>query len=80
MKTVQATKARDNLFQLLKEVVTTHDPIQVQTKQGFVVMLSQEDWEAIEETLYLDSIPGVGDSIVEGMQASVDECSSEVEW
>jgi len=45
-----------------------------------VVMLSQDDWESIEETLYLDSIPGLGDSIIQGMEEPEDACSDELKW
>ena len=51
MKAISTTKARENLFQLVKEVAINHEPIQVHGKQGAVVMVAQEDWESIEETL-----------------------------
>tara|TARA_B100000989_G_C19525704_1_gene466756 strand:- start:2540 stop:2782 length:243 start_codon:yes stop_codon:yes gene_type:complete len=80
MKAISTTKARENLFQLVKEVAINHEPIQVHGKQGAVVMVAQEDWESIEETLFIDSIPGLGDSIIEGLQTPESDCFDKIEW
>lgn len=80
MKTITVTKARSTLFQLLDETNATHEPIQITGKRSNAVLLSEEDWNAIEETLYLLSIPGMRESIREGLETPVEECSEEPDW
>ena len=80
METISATDARGNIYNLINSVIKSHKPVQIKGKAGSVVMLSEEDWSAIQETLYLDSIPGMTDSIVKGMESSEDECSKEIQW
>ncbi len=64
----------------MDETSQTHEPILITGKRGNVVMLSQEDWNAIEETLYLNSIPGMTASIKETMNAPDSEFSEDIEW
>jgi len=80
MKTVAVTKARSNLYRLIDEVNEFNEPIQISGKRGNAILISEEDWRSIQETLYLMSIPGMRESIVEGMKTPVDECSEEIEW
>lgn len=80
MKTVNVTEARKEIYHLISSVVGSHQPVQITGKAGSVVMLSEADWSAIQETLYLDSIPGMGDSIIKGMKATKEECSTELKW
>ena len=80
MTTITVTEARANLFRLLDEVAATHEPILITGKRGNAVLIAEEDWRAIEETMYLLSIPGMRESIVEGMKAPLEEFSDEVEW
>ena len=80
MKTITATKARANLFKLLDEASDSNEPIQITGKRSNAVLLSEEDWRAIQETLYLLSIPGMRESIREGLETPVDDCSEELEW
>ncbi len=80
MKTITATEARANLYRLLDEVAESNEPIQITGRRHNAVLLSEEDWRALEETLHLVSIPGMRDSIREGMEAPVDECSEDPEW
>ncbi|NOZ62094.1 MAG: type II toxin-antitoxin system Phd/YefM family antitoxin [Calditrichaeota bacterium] len=80
MKTVAVTKARSNLYRLIDEVNEFSEPIQINGKRGNAILISEEDWRSIQETLYLISIPGMRESIIEGMKTPVDECSEEVEW
>jgi antitoxin YefM len=54
--------------------------VQITGKQGNAVLLSEEDWRAIQETLHLVSMPGMHESILEGMAADVSELSSEPGW
>lgn len=80
MKTITATKARTNLYKLLDEAAQSHEPIQITGKRNNAVLLSEEDWRAIQETLYLMSIPGMRESIREGLATPVEECSEVLEW
>ena len=80
MTTLTATEARANLYRLLDEVSETHEPILITGKRANAILISEDDWRAIEETIYLLSIPGMRESIVEGLNTPVDECNDEVEW
>jgi PHD/YefM family antitoxin component YafN of YafNO toxin-antitoxin module len=61
-------------------VSETHEPIQITGKRGNAILISEDDWRAIQETLYLQSISGMKDSIIEGMKTPVDECDKELDW
>ncbi|MCE5223419.1 type II toxin-antitoxin system Phd/YefM family antitoxin [bacterium] len=74
MPIVNATKARNNFFKLIETTLTTHEPVYVTGKNGNVVMISEEDFRSIQETLYLCSIPGMKDKIMEGMQTPIEDC------
>lgn len=80
MPTLTATEARSTLYTLMDQVADTHEPIMITGKRTNAILLSEEDWRAINETLYLLSIPGMRESIVEGMRTPPDECDDEVEW
>jgi antitoxin YefM len=80
MTTLPATKARAKLYSLIDETAMSHKPIQITGKRSNAVLVSEEDWAAIQETLYLLSIPGMRESIKQGMAASVDECSAKLKW
>jgi len=78
--TITATEARKSLYKLVDEVSGSHEPIQITGKRGNAVLVGEDDWRAVQETLYLVSIPGVRESILEGMNAPVDKCRSALEW
>ena len=80
MPTLTATEARARLYKLLDQVATTHTPILITGKRANAVLVSEEDWRAIEETMYLLSVPGMRESIVEGLETPIEECFDEVEW
>lgn len=80
MKTITATKARENLYKLLDEAQKSGEPIQITGKRANAVLVSEDDWRAISETLYLVSIPGMRESIREGLETPVDECNTELDW
>ena len=80
MKTITVTKARSNLYKLIDEAASVHEPIQITSKRSNAVLISEDDWKAIQETLYLLSIPGMRESIREGMQTPLKECSENLEW
>ena len=80
MASISVTEARKRLFSLIDDVRESHEPIEIQGKRGSAVLLSEEDWRAIQETLYLTSIPGMRDSILEGMATPADAMSEEPDW
>ncbi len=80
MRTINITSARNNLFSLVSEAASSHSPIHISGKKHNAVLLSEEDWEAIQETIYLLSIPNMRESIIEGMDTPIEECSTEPDW
>ena len=80
MSTLNVTDARSKLYALIDETAETHKPITITGKRGNAVLLSEEDWNAINETLYLVSIPGMRESIREGMDAELEECREDLDW
>jgi prevent-host-death family protein len=80
MKTISVTKARSNLYKLLDEAKISGEPIQITGKRNNGVLLSEDDWRAISETLFLVSIPGMRESIRDGLNTPLDECISELKW
>jgi len=80
MKTVTATRARSKLYKLLDEAISTHEPIQITGKRANAVLVSEEDWRSIQETLYLLSIPGMRKSIQKGLKTPVEKCSAGLKW
>ena len=80
MTTLTATEVRKSLYSLLDDVAESHEPIQITGKRHSAVLVSGEDWSAIQETLYLTSIPGMRESIQKGMKTPVGKCSKELKW
>ena len=80
MTTMSATEARKQLYKLLDDVSQSHEPVQITGKRGNAVLVSEDDWRAVQETLYLVSIPGMRESILEGMATPVDELEDELGW
>ena len=80
MTTLTATDARKQFFTLIDDVAESHKPIQIAGKRNSAVLVSEDDWRAIQETLYLESFPNMRESIIEGLKAPVEECSTEIEW
>ena len=79
MKTINVTKARADLYNLLLETSQSHEPIQITGKRTNAVLLAEDDWRAIQETLYLFSIPGMRESIIAGLNTSIEE-TEELDW
>ena len=77
---ITATEARGNLYRLIDETAESHQPIVITGKRNKAVLVSEEDWSAIQETLYLLSMPGMRESIRGGMDASIDQCVEELDW
>jgi len=80
MTTMKVSEARSKLGRLVDEAVASHEPILITGKQTNAVLISEEDWRAIQETLHLLSIPGLRESIREGLQTPVEECARELDW
>ena len=80
MGSISASEARRRLFSLIDEVRESHQPVEIHGKRGSAVLLSEQDWRAIQETLYLTSIPGMRESILEGMAAPINELSEDAGW
>ncbi len=80
MTSITVTEARKKLYTLLDEVARSHSPVQITGKRNSAVLVSEDDWRAVQETLYLTSIPGMRESIREGLETPVEECDRELEW
>jgi antitoxin YefM len=80
MTSIPVTQARSRLYQLLEDAETTHDPVQITSKRGNVVMVSDADWRSIQETLHLLSIPGMRESIRKGMKEPLGKSSTKLAW
>ena len=80
MATISASEARAKLYRLIDEAASTHQPLLITGKRNRAVLIAEEDWEAIQETLYLLSIPGMRESIREGMETPLERCDEELDW
>ena len=80
MPTLTASQARAKLYKLLDQTAHSHTPIQITGKRNNAVLLSEEDWRSIQETLYLLSIPNMRGSIQEGLKTPVGKCSPKLDW
>ena len=80
MATLNATEARAKLYKLIDDTVASHVPVIITGKRGNAVLLAEEDWNAINETLHLLYVPGMRESIVEGMQEPLDDCANALDW
>ncbi len=80
MTTLTATRARATLYKLLEQTAASHHPIQITGKRANAVLIAEEDWRAIVETLYLVSIPGMRDSIRKGLKTPLRQCAKTLGW
>lgn len=80
MQSFTASEARANLYRLVDQTAESHQPITITGKRNSAVLLSAEDWSAIQETLFLLSVPGMRESIKDGMAQSVASCSERLNW
>ena len=80
MTILNVTEARTKLYSLIDEAADTHQPIVITGKRGNAVLVSEEDWNSISETLHLLSVPGMRESTKEGMNEPITECSKELDW
>jgi len=75
-----ATQARSNLYKLLDRTAQSHEPIEITGKRNNAILIAEDDWRAIKETLYLLSIPGMRESIRKGLKAPLKKCDKELKW
>ena len=80
MTTITATNARKTLYKLMADLAKSHAPIQITGKLGNAVLVSEDDWRAMQETLHLVAIPGMRKSIVKGMKTPVGKCVRKLDW
>lgn len=78
--TITATEARANLYRLIDQTAESHQPIRIAGKRTSAVLISETDWDAIQETLYLASVPGMRESIKEGMAEPLEKSTKELDW
>ena len=80
MKTITASEARSKLYKLIDEAAVTSEPVQITGKRANAVLVSMNDWQAIQETLHLLSIPGMRASIRKGLKTPIRECLKSLDW
>ena len=80
MTTLNVTEARSNLYNLIDETHQKHQPILITGKRGNAVLLSEEDWNSINESLFLLSVPGMRESIREGIDTDLSDCDTDLDW
>jgi prevent-host-death family protein len=79
-RAVSVSQARTNIFKIIEETNKSHNPIIITGKNNDAVILGLDDWNSIQETLYLTSIPNMRESIIEGFNTPVEDCLTELEW
>ena len=80
MTTLSATEVRANLYRVIDEVAESHEPVLITSKRNNAVLLSEGDWDSIQETLHLLSVPNMRESIKDGMKEDISDCSVELDW
>jgi prevent-host-death family protein len=80
MSTINITNARKDLYKIVESVNMSHEPIHITGKNSSAVLIGEDDWNSIEETLYLMSIPGMRESIIEGMKTDTDNLEEDLDW
>ena len=80
MQSLTASEARANLYRIIDEAAQSHEPIFISGKRNSAVLMSAEDWSAIQETLYLLSVPGMRESIKAGMAEPLSASAKGLEW
>jgi PHD/YefM family antitoxin component YafN of YafNO toxin-antitoxin module len=82
MLNTNITNFRKNIFGMLEQTIKYNEPVNISTKDGNAVIISEEDYNGLMETLYLSSVPAMKEKIIEGLRTPLDEClpESEVQW
>jgi len=80
MEIINATDARQNLYRLIDQAASSHEPIFIKGRKNRAVLISEEDWRSISETMYLDAIPGMRESILAAKKEPLSKASEEPGW
>ena len=80
MNSITVTDAQKTLYKLIDETADSHEPVLISENEANAVLISEEDWNALNETLDLLSIQGMRESIIEGLQAPLEDCDESIEW
>jgi prevent-host-death family protein len=80
MAVLTASEARANLYRLIDQAAESHQPILIAGKRSSAVLIAEEDWLAIQETMFLLSIPGMRKSIRDGMAEDLTRSAKELTW
>ncbi len=80
MPVLTASEARANLYRLIDQAADSHEPILIAGKRSSAVLVSEEDWKAIQETMHLLSVPGMRKSIREAMTEPLSTSAKELRW
>ena len=80
MPTLSVTEARAKLYRLIDQASISHEPIVITGKRGNAVLISEDDWRSIQETIHLLNIPGMRESIREGLATPIEDCKEEIDW
>lgn len=80
MPTLSATEARTKLYRLIDQTSQSHEPIVITGKRGNAVLISEDDWRSIQETIFLLNIPGMRESIREGLATPIEDCTEDLDW
>lgn len=80
MTSITATEARKRLYSLLDDLASSHEPIEITGRRASAVLISEDDWRAVRETLHLLSTPGMRESILEGMETPVSDLEQGLDW
>ena len=80
MTILSATEARSNLYRLIDQTSSSHEPIIITGKRGNAVLISEDDWRSMQETMFLLNIPGMRESIRDGIGTPIEDCKEELDW
>ena len=80
MTSIPVTQARSRLYQLVDDAAASHVPIQITGRRSSAVLVSEDDWRSIQETLFLLSIPGMRESIRKGLREPLSKSKTELRW
>lgn len=80
MTILSVTEARKNLYNLIDTTHNLHEPIFIKGKRHSAVLISEDDWSALQETLYLMSVPGMTESLKQGLETPLSECVDKLDW
>ncbi len=80
MSTLSASEARAKLYRLIDDIAFSHEQVFITSKRANAVLVTEEDWTAIQETLYLLSIPGLRESLKKGFDTPLKKCTKEIKW